>query len=60
MEERFATLLVYLLSKSINEYGGIFSLLHEKLRVWWKVNSKKLSKHARLLRTSEYVIQCTY
>ena len=53
MEERFATLLVYLLSKSINEYGGIFSLLHEKLQVWWKVNPKKLSEHARLLGTSE-------
>jgi hypothetical protein len=41
MEERFATLLVYLLSISINEYGGIFSLLHEKLRVWWIKKSKK-------------------
>ena len=53
MEGRFASLLVYLLSKSINEYGGIFSLLHEKLRVWWKKNPKKLSEHARLLGTSE-------
>ena len=53
MEERFATLLVYLLSKSINEYGGIFSLLHEKLRVLWKKYPKKLSDHACLLGTSE-------
>ena len=40
-EERFATLLVYFLSKTITKYGGIFSLLHEKLRVWWIKKSKK-------------------
>ena len=28
-----ATLRVYLLSKSINEFGGIFCLVHEKLKV---------------------------
>ena len=30
--EKTATLLAYLLSKLINEQGGIFRLLHEKLR----------------------------
>ena len=30
--EKTATLLTYLLSKLINEQGGIFRLLHEKLR----------------------------
>ena len=54
MEEKNATLLAYLLSKSINEYGGILCLLHEKLKVWWKFFPKKLSEHARLLGTSEY------
>ena len=53
MEEKYATLLAYLLSKSINEYGGILCLLHEKLKVWWKFFPKKLSEHARLLGTSE-------
>ena len=47
------TLLVYLLSKSINEQGGIFCLLHEKLRAGWKENLKNLSEHALLLGTSE-------
>ena len=28
------TLLAYLLSKLINEQGGIFRLLHEKLQAW--------------------------
>ena len=42
-----------LLSKSINEQGGIFRLLHEKLRAGWKENLKNLSKHALLLGTSE-------
>ena len=39
----------FLLSKLINEQGGIFSLLHEKLQAGWK----NLSKHALLLGTSE-------
>ena len=41
-----ATLLAYLLCKSINEQGGIFHLLHDKLRAGWKENLKKLSEHA--------------
>ena len=53
MEEKNVTLLAYLLSKSINEYGGILCLLHEKLKVWWIFFPKKLSEHARLLGTSE-------
>ena len=53
MEEKNASLLAYVLSKSINEYGGILCLLHEKLKVWWKIFPKKLSEHARLLGTSE-------
>jgi hypothetical protein len=51
--EKNATLLAYLLSKLINEQGGIFCLLHEKLRAGWKENLKNLSKHALLLGTSE-------
>ena len=43
----------FLLSKLINEQGGIFRLLHEKLRTGWKENLKNLSEHALLLRTSE-------
>lgn len=53
MEEKNATLLAYLLSKSINEYGGILCLLHEKLKEWGNFFPKKLSEHARLLGTSE-------
>ena len=53
--EKSATLLAYLLSKLINEQGGIFRLLHEKLRVGWKENLKNLSEHALLLGTSEYM-----
>ena len=49
------TLIAYLLSKLINEQGGIFCLLHEKLRAGWKENLKKLSEHALLLGTSEYL-----
>ena len=45
--------LAYLLSKLINEQGGIFRLLHEKLRAGWKENLKNLSEHALLLGTSE-------
>ena len=51
-----ANLLTYLLSKSINEQGGIFRLLHKKLRAGWKENLKNFSKHALLLRTSEYML----
>ena len=54
--EKSATLLAYLLSKLINEQGGIFRLLHEKLRAGWKENLKNLSEHALLLGTSEYVV----
>ena len=52
--EKSAKLLAYLLSKLINEQGGIFLLLHEKLRAGWKENLKNLSEHALLLGTSEY------
>ena len=52
--EKSATLLAYLLSKSISEQSGIFRLLHEKLRARWKENLKNLSQHALLLGTSEY------
>ena len=55
--EKNPTLLAYLLSKSINEQGGIFRLLHEKLRAGWNENLKNLSKHALLLSTSEYAEQ---
>ena len=51
--EESATLLAYLLSKSINEQSGIFRLLHEKLQAGWKENLKNLSEHALLLGTSE-------
>ena len=51
--EKNATLLAYLPSKSINEQGGIFRLLHEKLRAGWNENLKNLSEHALLLGTSE-------
>ena len=56
MVEKNASLLAYVISKSINEYGGILCLLHEKLKVWWKIFPKKLSEHARLLRTTEYLL----
>ena len=37
-------------------YGGNFShLLHKKLKVWWKKIPKKLSEHAHLLGSSEYL-----
>ena len=49
-----STLPAFLLSKLINEQGGIFCLLHEKLRAGLKENLKNLSKHALLLETSEY------
>ena len=44
--EKSATLLAYLVSKLINEQGGIFRLLHEKLRAGRKENLKNLSKRA--------------
>ena len=42
-------MLVYLLSKSINEQGGIFQFLYKKLRAaaGWKENLKDLSKHEK-------------
>ena len=43
----------FLLCKLINEQGGIFGLLHEKLQTGWKENLKNLSEHALLLGTSE-------
>ena len=49
-----STLPAFLLSKLINEQGGIFCLLHKKLQAGWKENLKKLSEHALLLGTSEY------
>ena len=39
--------------KWINEQGGSFCLLHEKLQSGWKQNQKNLSEHALLLGTSE-------
>ena len=51
--EKSANLLGYILSKLINKQGGIFRLLHEKLRAGWKENLKNLSEHALLLGTSE-------
>ena len=51
--EKSATLLAYLLIKLINEQGGIFRLLHEKLQAGWKESLKNLSEHALLLGTSE-------
>ena len=51
--EKNATLLAYLLCKSINKQGGIFHLLHEKWQAGWKENLKNLSEHALLSGTSE-------
>ena len=51
--ERNSTLPAFLLSKLINEQGGIFCLLHKKLHARWKENLKNLSEHALLLGTSE-------
>ena len=48
-----STLPAFVLSKLINEQGGIFCLLHEKLRTGWKENLKNLSEHALLLGNSE-------
>ena len=41
-------LLIY----QVNQ-GGIFRLLHKKMRAGWKEDLKKLSRHALLLGTSE-------
>ena len=57
--EKSSTLLAYLLSKLINQQGGTFHLLLEKLRAGWKENLKNLSKpseHALPLRTSEFTL----
>ena len=51
--EKNSTLPAFLLSKLINEQGGIFCLLHEKLQAGWKENLKNLREHALLLGTSE-------
>ena len=50
--EKNSTLPAFLLSKLINEQGGIFCLLYGKLRAGWKENLKNLSEHALLLGTS--------
>ena len=50
-----STLPAFLLSKLINDQGGIFCLLHGKLRAGWKENLENLSEHALLLGTSEYL-----
>ena len=50
--EKNSTLPAFLLSKLINEQGGIFCLLHEKLQATWKENLKNSSKQALLLGTS--------
>ena len=47
------TLPAFILSKLINKQGGIFCLLHGKLRAGWKENLKNLIKHALLLGISE-------
>ena len=46
--EKKPTLPAFLLSKLINEQGGIFCLLHEKLQAGWKENLKNLSEHVLL------------
>ena len=51
--EKNYTLPAFLLIKLINEQGGIFCLLHGKLRAGWEENLKNLSEHALLLGTSE-------
>ena len=52
--EKNSNLSAFLLSKLMNEQGGIFCLLHEKLQTGWKENLKNLSEHGFLLGTSEY------
>ena len=52
--QKNSTLPAFLLSKLINEKGGIFCLIHEILQAGWKKNLKNLSEHALLLGTSEY------
>ena len=51
--EKDSTLSTFLLSKLINELGGICCLLHEKLQAGWKENLKNISEHALILGTSE-------
>ena len=52
--DKNATLLVYLLSKSINEQGGIFRLnTTGKIASTVEKKSKKVSDHACLLGTSK-------
>ena len=57
-----STLPAFLLSKLINEQGGIFRLkkytiiVHGKLQTGWKENLKSISEHALLLGSSEKVI----
>jgi hypothetical protein len=50
-----STLPAFLLSKLINEQGGIFCLLHEKLQAGWKENLINLSKHALLLAGCSWI-----
>ena len=45
VEKKF-TLPAFLQSTLINQQGGIFCLLHEKLQAGWKENLKNLSDHA--------------
>ena len=47
--EKNSILPAFLLSKSINKQGGIFCLLHEKLRTGRDENLKNLGEHALLL-----------
>ena len=51
MVEKNATLLVYLRSKSINEYGGIFCILHKKNKgISVAKNSKKAKRACSFIR----------
>ena len=52
--EKNSSLPAFLLSKLINEQGGIFCLLHGKLQSGWKKSLKNLSEHSILLGSSEY------
>ena len=44
MKGQNATLPAYLLSKSINELGGTWRLLHEKKNKVWRKESKKAKR----------------
>ena len=49
--EKFNTLIRnFRVSKLINEQGGIFCLLHEKLQAGWKVNLKKFKRACSSIR----------